>query len=209
MEPLEIKVDPSEITFTLERQLEKSLSVVPTIKGQPVHGFELVQYNISPNSVKVTGPYSQLINIDKLTTEQIDVTERREDFSEKVKIILENPFLETSGVTAIDFHGIIREAVIIKTFENVDIISIDLAPHFRLSSGLPKGSIKLQGKQNAIEKLLPNQLRLVADCSAIEDYGDYILSLQPDIPQGFMVLKYEPTELTLQIIHPSQEYITQ
>jgi len=209
VEPLEIRVDPSEITFTLERQLEKSLSVVPNIKGQPAHGFELVQYNISPSSVKVNGPYSQLIKIDKLTAEQIDITERREDFSEKVKIILENPFLETSGVTAIDFHGIIREAVIIKTFKDIDIISIDLAPHFKLASELPKGSIKLQGKQNAIEKILPNQLRLVADCSAIDHYGDFILALQLDIPQGFVVLKYEPTELSLQIIHPSQEYITQ
>ena len=155
------------------------------------------------------GPYSQLIKIDKLTAEQIDITERREDFSEKVKIILENPFFKTSGATAIDFHGIIREAVIIKTFEDVDIISIDLSPHFKLASELPKGSIKLQGKQTAIEELLPNQLRLVADCSAIEQYGDFILALQPDIPQGFVVLKYEPTELPLQIIHTSQEYLTQ
>ncbi len=209
VEPLEIRVDPTEITFTLERKLEKSLSVVPNIKGQPAHGFELVQYNISPSSVKVTGPYSQLMKIDKLTVEQIDITERREDFSEKVKIILDNPFFETSGVTAIDFHGLIREAVIIKTFRDVDIISIDLAPRFKLASEPPKGSIKLQGKQNAIEELLPNQLRMVADCSEIEDYGDYNLSLQPDIPPGFVVLKYEPTELLFRIIHPSQEHITQ
>ncbi len=205
IEPLVVKAEPSSISIILEHKLEKSLEVVPVIKGTPAHGYEMVQYTLTPRVVEISGPKSQVQKIDSLITEEINLTGRTEDFFDRVRIKLENPLIQFPGGASVVIRGIIREAEIIKTFEPIDIISIDLSPYLQLSEPLPEGSIKIQGTQNAIESLTPDQLRLVVDCIDITQPGDYTLYPEADIPLGYVILKYEPRELILTFLPSARE----
>ena len=205
IEPLDIRVEPAEISVTLEQRIEKTVALKPVITGSPPAGYDLVQYTIVPDSVQISGPRSLVNSIEEIRLQEIDLEGRTEDFTEQVMIVEENPLIDYSRERAIVFRGILREAVIIKTFENVDIISIDLSPDLRLAEPLPKGSIRIQGNQRAIEALPPEQLRLVIDCGEIEKPGPEILFPQPDIPPEFVVLKFEPQELDLTFILSGME----
>jgi hypothetical protein len=198
--PLEIKVEPTEITLYLEYRLDRSVEIVPVIRGLPAHGYELVQYTITPSFADILGPRSQIQALDRLMTEEIDVTGRSEDFLVRVRIASSNPLVTLPGGRSVEFQGIIREAEIIKSFDSIDIISIDLAADLKLADSLPRGSIRLQGTQLSIENLAPSQLRLVVDCSEVERPGTARLLPQPDIPPGYAVLKYDPQELVLRFI---------
>jgi hypothetical protein len=205
IEPLDIRVEPAEISVTLEQKIEKSVPLEPVISGSPPAGYDLVQYTIVPDSIQVSGPRSLVDSIESVRLEEIDLEGRTGDFTEEVSILEEDPLLDYSRNRPVTFRGILREAVIIKTFENVSIISIDLSPDLRLASPLPKGSIRIQGNQRAIEALLPEQLRLVIDCGEIEKPGPETLFPQPDIPPEFVVLKFEPQELELTFILSGME----
>lgn len=200
IEPLDIRVEPSEISITLEQRIEKSLAVEPVLTGAPPPGYELVQYSVTPQTVEVSGARSLVDSVEELRTEQIDLEGRTGDFTEQVAIVEDNPLLDYSRESTVIFRGIVREAVIIKTFEDVDIISIDLSPDLRPAEPLPKGSIRIQGNQRAIESLLPEQLLLVIDCSGIEKPGPVTVFPQPDVPPEFVVLKFEPQKLELTFI---------
>ena len=143
--------------------------------------------------------------VETVELEEIDLEGRTEDFTEQLAILEENPLLEYPREGTVLFRGIVREAVIIKTFEDVAIISIDLSPDLRLAEPLPKGSIRIQGNQRAIEALLPEKLRLVIDCGQIEKPGPERLYPQPDIPPEFVVLKFEPQELDLTFVLSGME----
>ena len=65
---------------------------------------------------------------------------------------------------------------------------------------LPRGSLRVQGRQALIEALGPGQLRLVLDCSRITRPGRVRLRPQPDTPPEIVVLKFEPQELELTIL---------
>ncbi len=93
--------------------------------------------------------------------------------------------------------GIIREAVIIKVFVSINIISIDLSPQLKLDSRLARWLLKLQGSQVAIEGINPRSLRLIIDLGYVTEPGTLVLYPKPDIPPGFVVLKYQPRELRL------------
>ena len=198
--PLEIKVEPSEITLYLEYRMDKSVEIVPVIRGLPAHGYELVQYTVTPSVVDILGPRSQIQALERMMTEEIDATGRSEDFLVRVRIASSNPLVELPGGRSVEFRGIVREVEIIKSFDSIDIISIDLPPELRLAEALPRGSIRLQGTQLAIENLAPSQLRLVVDCNEVEGPGTARLYPQPDIPPGYAVLKYEPQELVLRFL---------
>jgi len=203
--PLEIKVEPAEIVLYLEYRVDRSVEVVPVIRGLPAHGYELVQYTITPSVVDILGPRSQIQALERLMTEEIDVTGRSEDFLVRVRIASSNPLVTMPGGRSVEFQGIIREAEIIKTFEDIDIISLDLPTNLRLADPLPRGSIRLQGTQLDIENLAPSQLRLVVDCSEIDYPVTARFLTQPDIPPGYGVLKYDPQELVLRFVPAGTE----
>ena len=205
IEPLDIRVEPAEISVTLEQRIEKTVVLEPVIRGSPPAGYDLVQYTIVPDSVQISGPRTLVNAMETVRLEEIDLEGRTGDFTEQVMIVEENSLLDYSRERAIVFRGILREAVIIKTFEDVDIISIDLSPDLRLAEPLPKGSIRIQGNQRAIEALPPGQLRLVIDCGEIEKPGPEMVYPQPDIPPEFVVLKFEPQELDLTFILSGME----
>ena len=205
IEPLDIRVEPAEISITLEQRIEKTVALEPVISGSPPAGYDLVQYTIVPDNVQISGPRSIVNATEAIKLEEIDLEGRTEDFTEQVMMVEENALLDYSRERAVVFRGIVREAVIIKTFEDVDIISIDLSPDLRLAQPLPKGSIRIQGNQRAIEALPPAKLRLVIDCGEIEKPGPETLFPKPDIPPELMVLKFEPQKLELTFILAGME----
>ncbi len=205
IEPLEVRVDPSEIRVGLEHRLESTVEVKPNLEGNPAYGYELVQYNVVPGTVEITGPESAVRGIQQVQTEAIDLTDRTEDFTAQTGVVLDSPVVHLVGGGAVEVRIIIRQAQIIKTFEGVDIISIDLSPALRLAAPLPEGSIKVQGTQIAIEGLMPGSLHMIVDCSEITRPGQVTLPVQPDVPPDLVVLKYEPQELTLTFLPGVEE----
>ncbi len=200
---LAIRAEPDEIAFRLERQAEKRLGVVPNVVGMPARGFELIQQTVNPNELRVRGPRSLLANLRGLTTEPIDLSGRSEDFSATARIVLENPLIQIPGTGTVEYRGVIRETIITRTFENVEVITIDLPAELRLVSSLPRGLLKLQGSQVAFDELIPDRLRLVLDCSTLEGPGKYLVEPRPDIPAGYIVLKYDPQRVEL-VIAPAE-----
>lgn len=205
IEPLDIRVEPAEISVTLEQRIEKTVNLEAVIRGSPPVGYDLVQHTLVPDRVQISGPRSLVNSVETIQLEEIDLEGRTEDFTEQLMILEESSLVDYSRQRAVVFRGIVREAVIIKTFEEVDIISIDLSPDLRLAEPLPNGSIRIQGNQRSIEALPPEKLRLVIDCGEIEKPGPETLYPQPDIPPEFVVLKFEPQELNLIFILSGME----
>ncbi|MBN1834652.1 MAG: hypothetical protein JW820_02315 [Spirochaetales bacterium] len=200
IEPLEVRVEPAEISVTLEEQIERTVEVEPRVTGIPAAGFELVQSSVTPATIRVSGPRSIVADLASVQTETIDVTGRAEDFTIEVGVLRENPLVLYPREATAVFRGIIREAVVIKTFDDVDIITLDLPAGLRIAGTLPKGSIRVQGGQLALEDLSPAWFRLVVDCGEVTAPGTVTLPTTPDVPPDFVILKYEPRELTLNFI---------
>lgn len=196
---LEITVDPMEVTVTLERKLKKSLEVVPDIAGFPAKGYELSQFFITPSTIEVEGPESEIADLESIPTEEIDISGKKEDFTIRVPLIIDEGISLLSGENVVEFHGIIQERVILKTFEDVDIITLDLEPNLTVFSAPSSGTIQVQGTQNMLFETDPGQLQLVVDCSGINYPGVYRLPVKPDVPIGLLVLNYQPQRASYEI----------
>ena len=199
VDPLEINVDPYEITLTLEEKASKTLEVFPSIAGYPVHGYELAQYYLNPTYVRVEGPRKRIAEMRTILTEEIDMSGKKENFTLRVRLAVEDPLLFFPGGNVVEFNGIIQESVILKTFEEVEIITLDLDPKFTVTGADFNGIIRVQGSMLILEDTRPEEVRLVIDCSEIVEEGSYLLPVRPDIPLGLLVLKFEPQSLRLTV----------
>ena len=196
VEPLDVRVEPAELRLALEKEIVRTVQVQARLKGQPEHGYELAQYSVAPMSVEVTGPRSAVQSLQSVSTEEVDVTGAREDFSLTVPLLRENSLVRYPREASVLFRGTVRPAQLIQAFQQVDVVSVDQPAELRIAEPLPKGSISLQGEQLRLEAIPPGQLRLIADCGGIRRPGVYRLPLKPDVPPGFVVVRFEPRELT-------------
>ncbi len=196
---IEIQVDPESILVVLEEKLLKSVVVESGTSGFPPSGYELVQIITTPSSVEIEGPRSRVEAIDTLRTEDIDLSTRREDFTERVRIARPDPLVVFPGGEIVEVRGIVDEAVVLQTFEPVDILVTGLASGLRLGQDLPGGLIRVQVREIDLEGLEPSELQLQVDAARVADSGSVRLPVRPVVPPGFVVLRYEPTSVVLLI----------
>ena len=199
VEPLEVRVEPGEVTITLEREIQKSLEVTPRIGGKTARGYRLVEYTMTPSDVEVNGPASHVEPIAEVTTEEIDLSGRSESFTSRVRLMLNDPFVEPIGESVVEFHGIIEEELITRTFDGVYVVSANVPAAYRLLTGMPQGAVKVQGGLLAVERLRSTQFRLVVDCTQVQNEGTMTVSVRlVDAPPEVSVISYSPRQISLE-----------
>lgn len=199
IDPLEINVEPQEISVLLEEKLVRSIEVEPTLSGFPPSGFELTNYQMNPSTIQVEGPESTVRAIGQLNTEEIDLAGRREDFAERVRIIRPDPLVEFPGGNVVEFRGFIEESVVLNTFEPVEVVLLGLAVELELVSDLPSGLVRVQASQRTLDETAASDVQLTVDASPLDAPGTYELRVTPQVPQGFVVLRYEPSTVVIEV----------
>ncbi len=204
VDPLEVYVEPAEVTLAVEQKAQKSLEVEPTLSGFVPVGYQLTGYQISPSSVEVEGPESEVSPLEEIRTEEIELSSRRNDFSVRVRLVRPSPGIGFLGGDVVEFRGIVEEAVILNTFEPVETVVINLSPGLTISSPLPTGSIRVQGNQLELQAVSVDQVQLVADASRVTSPGRYTLSTRPEVPSGLAVLRYGPQTVDVQVVRSGE-----
>ncbi|MCX7028691.1 MAG: CdaR family protein [Spirochaetes bacterium] len=197
VEPLEVRVDPQEISFTLEPLLERRVDVAPDIKGVPAYGYELAGYELSPRAAVLRGPRSRVQAASTLLTEEVDLTGRTGPFTLRVRIVMPDTLLSLAGDPFVEFKASIKEAVVSRRFEDVEVVVLDAAAGLKPAEELPAGSVQVQGSQLAVEALQTGQVRLVVEGHSIRRTGTWTLPTRPEVPSSVTVLDWSPKELTV------------
>jgi YbbR domain-containing protein len=201
---LEIIVDPIYARTHLEEKLTRSIAVQPKLNGFPLVGYEMEKYFISPSAVTVTGPRSQVEDLQFIPTEDIDLMGRYEDFSVRSRLIHISEDISFLVGDVIEFTGIITERIVIRTISDIDIISVDLRENLLINEILPNATIKVQGTQQRMEKIKLQNLQFTIDCSAISSPGTYNLPVSVDIPDDLTVLTYNPPKVEFSVVSISE-----
>ncbi|MCL1818119.1 MAG: hypothetical protein FWG35_04250, partial [Spirochaetaceae bacterium] len=158
------------------------------------------QYSVNPAGVDVEGPSSIVGTVSSVSTEDIDLADKREAFNLRVRLIKENPLLAFPGGDTAEFRGQILEALDLRTFDSIGLTLQDVSSSLRLSGEMPEGWITVQGTQSAFEAYRKETLQLVVSCAGMTEAGSYVLPVKPVTPPGLSVVQFSPSQLTL-VIH--------
>jgi YbbR domain-containing protein len=87
------EIDPPTIRVTVERVVEKELPIIPRFDGEPSQGYQVIDWQIVPATVKISGAESQMKEITEVSTETVRLTNKTEPFSSQVAIDIGSPNL--------------------------------------------------------------------------------------------------------------------
>jgi hypothetical protein len=198
VEPLEISVDPMEISISLDNKVSKFVPLTASLRGAVEPGYVLTSHSLNPTQVILDGPSELISNISELYTDFIDLDGRNRDFTVMVNILNRDPLLVIRGNGVTEFHGFISYIIPVRNITDIPIRMANLNPDFSGELDIRAGSVHLEGgSQEELDRFNPPIDFLSVDCSEIDRPGAYTL---PVIAAGVpfnLTLKVEPPEVAI------------
>jgi YbbR domain-containing protein len=199
-EPLEITVNPLDVSINLDKRINKTIPLAASLQGSAADGFELITYSVSPDEVAVSGPLRIMEAINDIKTDPIDLEGRKSDFNVMVNIANPNPLLlSIRGDAYAEFRCIIRPSVPVRNIDGIAIDIIGLESEFEIDLGGRTGSVRLEARQSLLDNFTAGPGFLSVDCSGITEPGTYTLPVDVDLPDGFILIRREPEEVSVTI----------
>jgi YbbR domain-containing protein len=198
VEPLEITVEPMEISLRLDRKASKNIPLTANLQGNVESGYDLVSHSLSPTQVVLDGPLNVLESISQLYTDIIDLDGRYEDFSVAVNILNRDPLVVIRGNGVTEFRGFIRHSIPVRNIDRIPVLMRNLRPLYEVKAEF-SGSVRLEGDVDELDKFTPPDDFLSVDCSAINASGEYTLPVEIELPPELNLVRREPMDITVTV----------
>jgi YbbR domain-containing protein len=198
--PLSIELEPNVMKVTLEERHEKSVDIQIGRKGEPARGYRIENISFTPVFAQITGPYSRVMEIQNVYTEEIDITGRMRSFNGNVKLKSVDPVIRYKGGTVVEFSVVIKEIIEEKVFEDEKIILRNLAPLLKIGKSLPESMIRVKAPMAVFDKLKQNDIQLYIDCQKILYPGKVEVQIKTETPENVEVIDFEPKQLIIDFI---------
>lgn len=199
IEPLDMIVDPSEVTVKLERRINKNVPVSVVFTDFPSEGYEFESYDVNPSSLEVTGPRSIVETITELKTEPVSLSGWNTDFDGTAEVFTGNEFVSLAGFSRVSYRVRITQTTTERKFENINFSFLNLNAGFEIEPSLESGSLRILGPELGLNSWTPTADLLSVSCSDITTPGEYVLKVNANVPSRFSVIQVEPEEILVTV----------
>jgi YbbR domain-containing protein len=160
------EVEPRSIRVTVEKVIQKEVPIIPRFDGQPPAGYEVISWQITPTTVRISGAESQTRDITEVSTETVSLADKTQTFSDSVAIDIGSPNLNISeqGHRAVMLTVNIGEVRKERLIEHVPVVLFNAPPG---AQAVPKYvNVRLLGARSAIEEMTALDLNVAIDIQA-------------------------------------------
>ncbi|MCL2381467.1 MAG: CdaR family protein [Treponema sp.] len=205
MEPVQITVEPMEITLSLDRRVTRAVPVTANFRGQVEAGHSMTSFSLNPPQVVIEGPQALVSGVSEIFTEVIDIEGRRSNFFVTAAVLNPDPLVIIRGSGTSEFHGNVTEMIPVRNIANVPIVITGLAQGFAAELEPAAANIRLEGgTQAALDGFTPAPEFLSVDGSGVYQPGTYTLRVLALAVED-VSLRVEPEEVVIHVSFAVEE----
>lgn len=184
LDPLEVTVYPEKIKVHLEKNISRSVKVVPYEIGRSPYGYMVKKISVVPPYIEIFGPRSIVESVNALEVGAVVIDEKTESFSERKRIINRNRLIRIDGSSEVEVKVEVGLLQGTKLFNNVPIELKNLNPEFDVDGNF-FADFSIMGAQLDLDEyeILPGVLS--ADLGAVSEIGEYEIPVTVLLPQEF------------------------
>lgn len=206
IDPLEISIDPVDITLSLDRKITKSIDVFANIPGAPAAGFRYSQHLTSPTSVEIEGPKSILDAITFVETEEVELVGRREGFTARVRLVQPHELVTFLGGDVVEVRVVIIEEELSILKEDISFVITGLDDSLDVVSPIPDFFLQFRVTQSVFEATDFSEYAFLLDFTGITEPGVYTISPVLDTPEdSLLILDFGPEAIELKVDYIENE----
>jgi YbbR domain-containing protein len=194
-----VQFDPSEITVTIDRQVERVLPVKVVLEGDLLQGIQMEQNTCTPASVKVRGAERLLSELDQVRTVPVSLDGRYNSFKTHVAVAAAGqpwtvlPERVTAEVSLVERVATrrIENSMVRPMLASDDTRAVKIRPE--------KVTVTLRGSPQRIADLNARDVYTYIDCTELTDPADYEVPVRADVPAGLQIEKIEPAAVQVTV----------
>lgn len=192
-----VDVKPNSLFVTLDKLATKEVRVLPSVIGDVNKGYKVEKITLKPNTATITGAESVVSHIENISTMQINLSDRSENFALNVSM------KEYEGITSIEPDTVevrvkLKEDLVEHEFTNVPVECMNLKNDLILANTPSLDFILVRGREDVIDTFLDN-VTFLTDCSNITEAGSYTGSVAYKTNLMVDILELTPQKINLEI----------
>lgn len=191
-------IQPSFIRITLKEKSTKTVPIRMRVVGEPPEGYIVGDTKISPTQVKISGPREAVDHVRVTLTEPIDLSDRKESFTERVELRHEDPIITDDLQVPVEVTVQIKTRSVERTIEEIPVMAVNT----NLDTSVTPSTVKitLKGPQKLLEQVKRDKLLAAVDMSAeARQEGTYLKEVK---------IRNLPKDITLVTVHPTDFRVT-
>ncbi len=190
-------IEPSSIYVDLERETFKTVPVRPRVSGDPRESYTVEDISTSPATVTLRGPESRLEEMDSVSTERVDVSNRTESLERPVRLDISDGLVNAELDGPVELSVIIATEEITETLAEIPVEAVNTA--YQTTVEPDDAELTVRGPKSVIEDLNLDLIRAEIDLSDESGPGTLsrsaeVVNLHPDVelvriyPERFRVV---------------------
>lgn len=192
-----LEVNPPAVTIELERLAQKQLLVEVEKVGQLPEGLQLDGITLSPDSVSVSGPESEVVPLKSVKTQKLNLEGVTESRKYELGLVVPGLFAKL-GAATVAAEVRVSPIPAERTFERLNVQV--LAPYGFAGTVEPsRVKVTLAGPKQTLESLDPGAIQLQADGRELKG-GRHELDISAVLPEGMSILSTEPKKVTVNLV---------
>ncbi len=185
-----IHIRPEQIAFSLDRESEITLPVVPDFQGQLPDGFEIEHVLCTPVEVAVRAPSAHLENVEGIRTAPIDLDGRIQSFRVRRALVPVGAARPDPDRVQIEVlireHGSVRDTVTVP-------VQVLVRPGEQAPPVSPREVlVELQGRPDVMRTLDSSNIRAYVRMDAATEPPRQTVAVRVHAPAGIRVLRITP-----------------
>lgn len=202
----EVILNPATVEVTIpiiKNSPTKTVPIKINLNGKPKEGWQISRLIIVPETIKITGPFEKLDQIEAISTQPIDI-----EGIDNEKIV----FTELSvpqGISVLYQSGIkvviqVEKSPVTKTFTDLPIKIINLSPELTPVFEPKSVAVTIQGTNEEIARI--NGLQIIPLLDMLDlNIGVQKIPVQVDLPEGLQVIKIDPNQIEVKLEEDTQK----
>ncbi|MEC9493096.1 CdaR family protein [Flexistipes sp.] len=193
-----VRIQPAEITVTIDKIVHKNIEVTPAFIGEPAEGFKVGSLQITPSEVEVTGAASTLNDIDYIETLPINLSGKSEKMSYSVGL------KKFSGIKSIDpsqveVTVIFSENMVKRKLSNiaVTVVKKNKDYNYKLLTNEVDAQIDVRS-DIADSKDLKKRINIYVDVSQLTP-GQYLRNIEYSSGENIKIIEIIPGKARVEV----------
>jgi YbbR domain-containing protein len=189
-----LRITPAQVTLELERVAHKSVPVHLRLSGKPPSGLQVVDTKVAPETVQVSGPVSDVEDVQAADTDPLDVRSATAGTIER-ELALEPPseYLSFSA-NLVAAQVRIEEMPVTREFKRVEVDVRNASLRYRVRPDQVRVSVR--GPRRLVDNLELGPGAVYIDAKG-ETVGEHVVKPTVELPAGVQVVSVEPPRVQL------------
>ena len=191
-----VRINPSQVTLEMERVGHKAVPVRLRLNGKPPADLQVGDTKVSPETVQITGPASDVHDVAAVNTEALDVSSATAGTIERELRLEPSGDYISFSANRVAAQVRIEEVQTTRDFKGVAIEVRNAGAPFRLTPDRVR--VTLRGPKRLLSDLELDAGAIYIDADGVP-LGDHTLKPAADLPTGVEMVSLEPAKVQLSL----------